>query len=789
MSATVPGTVHTDLFDNKQIPNLYTGCTNKQLAWIDSLGWEYCRTFELPKSFDLNKPISLVFQGIDTYAKVYVNDSLLFSANNMFVRWDVECSKFVHHGNNSIRLVFEPAIEIAQQKFDSLGFKLPDGQWNQVRKAPYHFGWDWGPRYVTCGIWKSVYLQQKPELSIQNTAITTQSIDSAEAIMNINFDYTSTNKQEFIVEVVDEDNNKELYKSAITADANNGSFAETFSIKNPELWWPNGHGNQHLYRLRINVHKGLKKVYSNTLKVGVRTVKLINEPDSIGESFYFEVNGKPMFAKGTNIIPPHCFIPEYSDSAWASLAQTAQQGNFNMVRIWGGGIYPPNVFFEACSECGILVWQDFMFACSMYPYSSDFISNVRTEATQQVKRLRQYTSLALWCGNNESSEGWYNWGWQNGFSRERADSIWNGYKQLFEVELKSIVKTYDNTRNYWPSSPKNGWGRRESMTHGDSHYWGVWWGIEPINKYREKVPRFMSEYGIQGAPSMQTIKLFSSNGQLPDSAQMLCHQKHPTGYQTIRAYIDMEGFETESLSEWIYASQVTQAIAYKTAIEAQRLAAPRCMGTLFWQLNDCWPSVSWSTVDYLGQWKAAQYTILNCYQTVIADAQISEGNIAVRIVSDSLSAVSGKATVRVINCKGEVVFEDSYATTLQPNLAKTVAQINIAEHKIDTSNNVVCIDFNVENGSKFQSISFLGKLVNSQLANPGISISADETQGQLTISSKYPAYFVQLESGNPDCKFQQNYMHILPGQEYKVNYTGKAGSQISARTTDCLNSI
>lgn len=783
LPATVPGTVHTDLFANGQIPDPLIGCNNMQLGWVDSLDWEYCRSFTIPRSFNAEEPIYLVFDGLDTYADVYVNDSLMLSANNMFRCWRVNCAGILNGGKNTIRVVFKSAVKEAARLTAAMGFKLPDGEWATVRKAPYHFGWDWGPRFVTCGIWKSVSLQQPKGINVENLAITTASADSVSAVLMLNFDFNPIAGKSYGVEVVDADTRKSLFNATINADSSRVSFCGHFNINSPKLWWPNGHGQQHRYNLKVLVTEGANKIYSQTCRVGIRTVQLVNEPDSIGESFYFEVNGRPMFAKGANVIPPHPFISQVFDSAWVAIAESAKRSHFNMVRVWGGGVYPPDVFFEACSERGILVWQDFMFACSMYPWSNGFIGNVRVEAEQQVKRLRAHTSLALWCGNNEIAEGWHNWGWQKGFSKSQVDSTWTGYNRLFNCELRSVVASFDPTRCYWPSSPKYGWGSKESMTHGDSHYWGVWWGIEPFSRFRQKVPRFMSEYGMQGAPSMQALRLFSNNGGLPDSVELRCHQKHSIGYETIRKYMDMEGFYPATLADWAYYSQVTQAIAYATAIEAQRLASPRCMGSLYWQLNDCWPAVSWSGIDCLGIWKAAQYTVSKYYETVIAGACISNGNVEVSLVSDSLNMVLGVATVRVINPEAVVLFERKQSVSLEPNRAYLVEQIDIERYGIDTTNCVVCVDFEADIGISFSSISFLGRVINSQVQNLGIQarIESSEEGGVVVLSTKYPAYFVQLSTDDERCRFSNNYLHLMPGREYRVKYTGENSGKINVR--------
>lgn len=785
MPAVVPGTVHTDLMTNGKIPDVYIGCNNLQLGWVDTLDWEYSREFDLPKSYKPNKTTVLVFEGLDTYANIYLNDSLILVTDNMFRKWRKDCSSILKPRKNIIKVIFCSAVKVAKQESADAKIKILGGEWAYSRKAAYHYGWDWGPRFVTCGIWKSVYLSQPNDIDINNPTINTINLSDNKALMSICFDYSALNDGRYNVQLIDNTKQTQLFEKDIVVKRGISEFKDSFNIQNPNLWWPNGMGKQNLYNLKLIVSKGKRAIYSEVFKVGIRTVELINEPDSIGESFYFKVNGKPMFAKGANVIPPHSFISSINDSVWISIVDDASRGNFNMLRIWGGGVYPANAFFEACTKRGILVWQDFMFACSMYPWSTDYLRNVQVEAEQQVKRLRKHSSLALWCGNNEVDEGWHNWGWKTQFDSvpALADSIWNGYKSLFHNLLPTVVNKFDSTRPYWPSSPKFGWGRSQSMTHGDSHYWGVWWGTEPFEKYREKVPRFMSEYGYQGAPSNHTIKLFSNGGVNPDSVEMRCHQKHPVGYETIRTYMEREGFYPETFDDWAYQSQITQALGYRVAIESHRLASPRCMGTLYWQLNDCWPVVSWSSIDYLGHWKAVHYTVRDSYKSVLVSAHVTDTVIVVKAVSDSLQPINGKITLTILSNLGDTLKQWTKDVSLQSNIALVVGEIENPVEKIDFDKYFIHTRLSLMDGKEFESVSFMGKIGKLQLENPQIvkEITKSNDGGTITLSSKYPAFFVELSSNNSNCSFENNYMHILPGRKYIIKYSGNLDDKLKLK--------
>jgi beta-mannosidase len=346
-------------------------------------------------------------------------------------------------------------------------------------------------------------------------------------------------------------------------------------------------------------------------------VNLIQEKDSIGQSFYFAVNGKPTFMKGANWIPADVFLPRISKQRYRDLLLAAKEANFNMLRVWGGGIYEDDYFYSLCDSLGIYVWQDFMFAGAMYPADEHFIENIKQEAIDNILRLRKFKCIVLWCGNNEIDEAWHNWGWQKQFHISEKDSttLWTEYKRIFDDLLPSLLKQYDPGRPYISSSPLYGWGRQQSMTHGDSHYWGMWWGMDDINIMKHKIPRFMSEYGMQAMPSLKTIQQFALPTDMDTSSVIIkLHQKHSTGFQTLTNYLAMEKIKCNSFQSFITATQELQSRALTTAIQAQLHSNGRCMGSLLWQFNDCWPVCSWSIVDYYGCKKKAYYTVQKLYR-------------------------------------------------------------------------------------------------------------------------------------------------------------------------------
>nr|WP_315209035.1 glycoside hydrolase family 2 protein [uncultured Flavobacterium sp.] len=527
-AATVPGEVHTDLLNNKLIPDPFFRDNEKKLQWIEKKNWEYKTSFQVTPEALKKKNAALVFDGLDTYATVYLNGKQILKANNMFRQWRVDVKKYLNPGTNKLVVVFlsaQNAVDLLAKK--DLPFVIPDNPRLYVRKAQYHFGWDWGPKFTTCGIWKEVRL-------------------------------------------------------------------ETFDEKTPE------------------------KPY-----VLNRKIELVQQPDSLGKSFYFKIDDKPVYMKGANYIPSDAFLSRVTKKDYEKIVLSAKDANMNMLRVWGGGIYEDDYFYDLCDKYGINVWQDFMFAGTMVPGDKAFFDNVKEEVQYQVKRLRHHPSIVLWCGNNESDEAFKNWGWQKSMNMSKQDStrLWKDYVRLFQDSIPKWVKEVDDKRPYISSSPLFGWGRKQSITEGDSHYWGTWWGLEDIEVVKNKTGRFVSEYGMQAMPNYSSIEKFT----LPEDRHLFsdvlkAHQKAGKGFTKLNSYlnryfIDSTKVKNMKVADYTYLTQCLQYYSLKNIIGIHRSKAPYNMGTLVWQLNDCWPVASWSVTDYYNrQPKAAWYAMREAYR-------------------------------------------------------------------------------------------------------------------------------------------------------------------------------
>jgi len=500
LKATVPGTVHTDLLANKKIMDPFLGTNGKELTWIDTSAWEYETTFYCSDNMYGKKAMELQFEGLDTYTKIYLNDSLILETNNMFRSWNVDVKNKVKFPKNKLRIVFEPVADKEKDLKNKMPYTLPEGNRVFTRKAQYQYGWDFAPRFLTSGIWKPVRLIVWNHAKFLSVGVSNEEITDSRAVVNFNFEIDCKTEGRYLVNVypLDKENigtNSNLYTPLAQGKSN---YEMDYHIENPELWNCNAIGAPKIYHFVIELLKDDKVVDSKKINTGVRKIEWVQKEDTVGKSFYLKLNGEAVFMKGANFVPPDVFLPRVNKEDYQKIVQSAVDANMNMLRVWGGGTYADEEFYNLCDEKGILVWQDFMFACAMYPGDTKFIENAALEVKEQVIRLRNHPCLALWCGNNESDEGWKNWGWQKQFKYSKNDStkIWEDYIFFFEHLVPDIIKAHDPQRTYVSSSPSIGWGRKESLLSGDSHYWGVWWGMEPFEVYNKKVGRFMSEYGF-----------------------------------------------------------------------------------------------------------------------------------------------------------------------------------------------------------------------------------------------------------------------------------------------------
>lgn len=763
LTASVPGTVHLDLMNNKIIPDPYQDENEKKVQWVENEDWDYQTSFNISSKELANQNIDLVFNGLDTFSEIYLNGKLLQSTDNMFRKWTIPVKQNLKTGENTLQVKFKSAVNVGKELAKKVPFTTPESPRSYVRKAQYQFGWDWGPRLVTAGIWKNVQLNFWNQAKLENVKIEQKAFTRQKADLNIHAEIFAEKegKYSFLINKISQN---------ITLKSGKNIISIPYQIQNPKLWQPNGWGDPNLYQLKISLQKDSKTIAEKSERIGLRTVELIQEKDEKGKSFYFKVNGNPMYAKGTNWIPSDSFTPRITKEKYHKLIKDCKEANMNMIRVWGGGIYEDDEFFKACDENGILVWQDFMFAGSFYPSDWNFQKNVELEVKDQVERLQNHPSLALWCGNNEVDEAIVNWGYQKQFKYSKEDSVqvWKDYKKIFHEVIPNAIKKYatNDKQIYWPSSPSIGWGHQKSLTEGDSHYWGVWWGEQPFEIYNEKVPRFASEYGFQGMPTLETTKsMFSGAPDLSlQNGTIKAHEKHSRGWEIIDNYMKRDYHIPTDFVKYNYVSQLLQARGMQIAIEAHRRAKPYNMGTLYWQLNDCWPVVSWSSIDYLGNWKALHYQIKRSFENRMILTNEKDGVMNFYAVNDALKKFDDvHLETQVISFKGIVL--DEISSDPNGKILEGILKLDPIEIENligDKDKNEVFLHLILKDKNDkviAENNYFFSKPKDLKLTKPTIKIKKISAT-EIEISTDVLAKDVYLIG---DTHFSDNFFDLLPG--------------------------
>jgi beta-mannosidase len=668
MPAAVPGCVHTDLEKNNIIANPLIGINESLCQWVGEKDWVYeTLPFDVSEEILSKTIVRLKFHQVDTYATIFFNDKKILETENCFRTYEADVKELLRASGNVLKIEFESPIVKSRALLQQWGYPLPGDPVRAVsRKPQYHFGWDWGPKLVTCGITAPIEWIAYNDAHIQD--------------IYLHQKFVSSKRAEVSIEVTSHQHEKGNWKytvtfgEAVTKTIEINSVEKgirqhniDLSIPSPQLWYCNGQGTPYLYDVRIISEFNGSVVNEQTIKTGLRTIRLVTQPDDAGETFYFELNGQSVFCKGANYIPITMLPALAERKDYEQLIKQCADANFNMLRVWGGGYYERKEFYEICDSLGIMVWQDFMFACSMYPGNDSYLRNVREEAEQQVKRLRNHASIALWCGNNENAEGWQRWGWQIGLSRKEKEKLEKAYSDVFNDLLPNAVLKHHTTINYWESSPRFGRGDKRSFTEGDSHYWGLWHDEEPFELLLDRIPRFMSEFGMQSYPNKATLEeILTTDSINGENSGMLQHQKHPRGKKLMDDYM-RRWYSPQSNDLWEYAAytQRMQADGMCMGIEAQRRHKPYCMGTLFWQLNDVWPAFSWSAIDYKMEPKTFMKQLKEVYANELLSPVVEDDFLRVYYIND------GQQRRDIVDV--HILLTDSAGTQLYSDTARFVS--------------------------------------------------------------------------------------------------------------------
>jgi beta-mannosidase len=802
--AQVPGVVQTDLLHDNLIPDPFYRDNDTRLQWIGLTDWEYRTTFDADAAMISHEHVDLVFEGLDTFADVYVNDQAVLHTDNMFRRWRLPAKGLLKAGPNTLRVVFHSPVELMIPKVKALPYQLPSvtshntGNEENVatapytRKADYQFGWDWGPRYVTEGIWQPIRIETWDAFHVENFHIQQQRVDKDAAALSAELEIQASRSTVATVEIT----YAELsgapvapIRQAVQIDPGVNHVSVPIHIANPKLWYPVGYGAQDRYRFSYTVRIARDNAAQGTLNTGLRSIELRREVTKTGKSFAFVVNGIPIFAKGADVIPFDSFPNRATPEIHRQILQSARDAHMNMVREWGGGIYETDDFYDICDELGIMVWQEFMFGGDMGPGGAAFQDNVKQEAIDQVERLRDHPSIVLWCGNNETETGWVHWDDRKNFKESVSptvrDEVWQNYVNLFHGILPGVVNRYGYPVPYWPSSPSaNFEDPPDSQTNGDMHYWQVWHALAPIEEYTHQFPRFMSEYGFQSFPEMRTIRSFAQPEEMDiRSATMQDHQKNHGGNERILSYMLRWYPEPKDFPSFVYLSQVLQAEAIKVGAEHLRRQMPNTMGSLYWQLNDCWPVASWASIDYYGRWKALQYYARRFYDDVLVSPFRHDGKVDVYVVSDKLQPVTGQIRTRLLDFSGKSLVDKMQ--DVQVAAQSSAVYFTLDEKELmanaDPKKTFLVFDLAVGGQNVSRNLVFFDTMHNLDLPESvHVDASLESSNGGYAVTLHSPALArsVYLSFGDLDVQPSDNYFDLLAGEPLKI--TLKTSAQLSS---------
>lgn len=765
-SASVPGNVFSDLLDINKITNPFIGSNEDKVQWVSKTDWEYRTTFQLDAETLNRNRIELNFEGLDTYTTVFLNDSLILKTNNAFREFSVDVKSYLKV-ENELRILFENTSKYEDEAKTKLSYTLPEGNRIFTRKAQFQYGWDWGPKLNTSGIWRPISLKAWNDFKIEDFYINQLQLINENAKLQMQLQNKTLLDKGLTYSIYVNDS---LFIEQL--ETKNQKSEINFEIKNPKRWWPHNLGKPYLYDIKVVVKDGERVLDSMSKKIGLRTIDLVTEKDSIGESFYFKVNDVPVYAKGANYIPQNSFQNRVTNQHYDKLLNDVVDANMNMLRVWGGGIYESDIFYDLCDEKGVLVWQDFMFACAMYPGDKTFLENVQQEAIDNVKRLRNHPSMALWCGNNENSEGWHRWGWQNGRSEAEKDEIWNNYLKVFDSILPQTVSQLTEI-DYWESSPKYGRGNPRYEFEGDAHDWWVWHDAYPFEHLEEHVPHFMSEFGFQSFPSYEVINYINQSDSIDITSEgFKNHQKHVRGFQLIDEYMARDFPVPNNTEDYAYISQLLQAYGITKGIEAHRRAKPYNMGTLYWQLNDCWPAISWSSIDFFGNWKALHYKAKHSFENLLISSKVENNVLKTYAVNDSLEDISLNLNVSLIDFNGKRILHKQVYDKVPGNRSKQIFSLDLNDIDFDKESTILRINSNNQTW-----LHYFAKPKDLKLKPQTIQKTITKTDRgfEIELSSKTLQKDVFLYC-NEKGHFSDNYFDLLPNQVKAITFITKTSS-------------
>ncbi len=779
LKAVLPGDVHSALLAAGEIADPYEGLNELDQQWVGREDWLFSKEFKAGSELLDAEEVFLNLDSVDTVAEIRVNGALAASSDNMFARVRCDVKKFLKRGSNKIEILIKSAENEAVERAKKLPYPIPYTKFpvqsphrNLVRKVACHAGWDWGPCLMLAGVYGEIYLQAVESGRLEYV-YTLQKHAKGSVELEVFAEIVSSKGGETVLSA-EFDGKSASKKLKLSPGLNVASLK--FKVARPELWWPNGLGAQPLYGLKVSACGA-----EIAKRIGLRSMELVSEEDKDGLSLLVRVNGVDVFCKGADWIPSDALASRQTPEAIRGLLASAVAANMNCIRVWGGGQYESEAFYEACDELGLLIWHDFMFACSLHPADKKFLSSVRAEAVHQVKRLRDHASIALWCGNNENVGAlkWYE------ESKANRDRYLVDYDRLNEGVLGEVVDEFDPQRKFWPSSPCAGRGDYSDCFHsdnrGDMHYWEVWHGGKPFEQYYKIKPRFCSEYGFQSFPSMETIRTYAKDSDLNVASPVMEHHQRGGAGANVRILETMsrnfripDGFEN-----FVYLSQVQQAYAIKMGTEHWRRLRPYCMGTVYWQLNDNWPVCSWASIEYGGKWKLLHYVAKRFFDNLLVTAVKDDaGGFEVFGVNDSLKELSGSLSLLFLDLNGKALKTVKNSIKLGKASSKALLSVKAEDIPFKPREGFVRIALDTDVGSVFNEV-FLAPWKSMELPKPDVKLDVSEGSGgtfAAKVSVSKPAFFFSFDVDGVSGVFDKNCLTLLPGraETFVFKPSGKA---------------
>lgn len=778
--AVVPGVVHTDLLAAGVIEDPYYRDNERALAWIGAEDWRYERDFQVEQEFLNHHALRLIFDGLDTFATVRLNDIVIGQSDNMFRRYEYDVKDILHAGTNQLEVVFASPIKKASEIASRIPYHIPytgETEWyiththrNLIRKCQCHAGWDWGPAFLTMGIWKDVSLVAYDQLRIRGVK-PIQFHDAGHVRLQVCIDLDVAEAGCYAISLFIAGHTK---TGQFNLDNGKRQVSMEITLNEPALWWPLGHGPQNLHTLIVSIKFRGKVIAETNRRLGLRKVQLVQEADPHGQSFYFKINDRPVFLKGFNWIPVDAFTSRMAPEVYTDLIDSAVQANCNILRVWGGGIYEHDAFYDHCDELGIMVWQDFMFACAMYPWDDAFLANVAQEVKEQIWRLAPHPSLVLWCGNNECEMAldWYP------ESRKKRSFFHAGYHRLFMDTIGAIACQEAPDLPYWPSSPSNGpgvYGDCNARSQGDTHYWEVWHGGKPFNEYLTVLPRMSSEYGFQSVPSLETLKPVLSAGDFDIASPMMDYrQRSAIGNRAIVKHMMSEYLPPNDFEQFIYLSQVQQAMAMKIATEHWRRLLPVNMGTIIWQLNDIWPGNAWSSIEYGGKWKVLHSFTKRFFAPLLLSIAQKNGRVEVWATNDGPEPAQGAFALEVRDLIGNIQQQWSVEYHVDPLQSLPCLSLELKTLKRIAPLAHIFLVLQ-QKGSPILDWTFLTHAKDCPLPTPQVEIRTKEVDGKTIIElhTDYPVFHLWLDIPGRRGTFDDNGFLLLPDRPKHVVFSPK----------------